>query len=284
MTHEASMLGTEAKLFDVSQVLGQEGLISARNDPHCVAVIRGQCSQRGDNSLTGDGRGWFSHNGCECAVVVEHEEALSGIPVRLEHKGPVEKRGRDGVLGAAEDIDQPVQERTDPALHILGSDVFVQRFLHGLSLFVAHCQCVVDLVSDTGEVPRVDVNRVLEAARSTAEFGQDQGSIVLALGDNILQGGCVHAISNRGYQSDVCSPQQRKVFVLAQVLGEVLHWLIPEVTVCAGNTADQFVHSAGNLVLVSLCVLLDRGRAGDLNKHHLLVPIGVQLEKALKSH
>ncbi|SPQ25681.1 5aea1791-de3b-44bd-b511-1c7ceda42855 [Thermothielavioides terrestris] len=282
--HETAVLRTETELGDVAEVLHQEILVAARNDPDGIVAVSGQGLQAGDDALRRDCRAGLSDDGGQGAVVVEHEQALLGGAVLAEQRRPVEqRRGRD-VLPAAEHRHQPAQEAGNPVLHVLAGDVREQALLHGLALFLGHRERVVDLPGDASQIPRVDVNGVLERAGRAAELGQDQGPGRLALADYVFERRGVHAVSHRRNEADVGSAQQREVLVLADVLREVQHGREADGPIGAVDLHDQLVDAARDFILGVLFLLFDAGRRRHLDQHHLVAPLGIQLEEALERH
>ncbi|GJC91258.1 hypothetical protein ColKHC_00084 [Colletotrichum higginsianum] len=281
--HEAAVLGAEADAGDVAEVLLQELLVAARDDPDGVPLVAGEGLERLQNALRGHGGAGLADDGGEGAVVVEHEEALAGVAVRLEHEGAVQKGRGVGVLLGAEDVDVLADKVVDPALDVARGDVVVEARLHGHALLGGHGEGVVDLDGDAREVPGVDVDGVLEGASGAAELGQDEGPVALALADDVLHARRVHAVADRGDEANVGGAQQGKVLVLAQVLGVVLDGGEAEAAVHAVDAHDELVDARGDAALgVVVLLLLDARGRRDLDQHHLLAPVGVHFEEALK--
>ncbi|GKT50494.1 uncharacterized protein ColSpa_10675 [Colletotrichum spaethianum] len=281
--HEAAVLGAEAQAGDVAEVLLQKLLVAARDDPDGVPLVAGEGLEGLQDALRGDGGAGLADDGGEGAVVVEHEEALAGVAVGLEHEGAVEQgRGVDVLLGA-EDVDVLADKVVDPALDVAGGDVVVEARLHGHALVGGHGEGVVDLDGDAAQVPGVDVDGVLEAAGGAAELGQDEGAVALALADDVLHARRVHAVADRGDEANVGGAQQGEVLVLAEVLGVVLDGGEAEAAVHAVDAHDELVDAGGDAALgVVVLLLLDAGGGGDLDQHDLFAPVGVHFEEALK--
>ncbi|GJC77235.1 hypothetical protein ColLi_00073 [Colletotrichum liriopes] len=281
--HEAAVLGAEAQAGDVAQVLLQELLVPARDDPDGVPLVAREGLEGLQDALRGDGGAGLADDGGQGAVVVEHEEALAGVAVRLEHDGAVEQGRRVDVLLGAEDVDVLADKVVDPALHVAGGDVVVQARLHGHALLGRHGEGVVDLDGDAAQVPRVDVDGVLEAAGGAAELGQDEGPVALALADDVLHARRVHAVADGGDEANVGGAQEGKVLVLAEVLGVVLDGGEAEAAVHAVDAHDELVDAGGDAALgVVVLFLLDARGRGDLDQHDLFAPVGVHFEEALK--
>ncbi|GKT82231.1 LOW QUALITY PROTEIN: hypothetical protein Ct61P_00081 [Colletotrichum tofieldiae] len=281
--HEAAVLGAEAQAGDVAQVLLQELLVPARDDPDGVPLVAREGLEGLQDALRGDGGAGLADDGGQGAVVVEHEEALAGVAVRLEHDGAVEQGRRVDVLLGAEDVDVLADKVVDPALHVAGGDVVVQARLHGHALLGRHGEGVVDLDGDAAQVPRVDVDGVLEAAGGAAELGQDEGAVALALADDVLHARRVHAVADGGDEANVGGAQEGKVLVLAEVLGVVLDGGEAEAAVHAVDAHDELVDAGGDAALgVVVLFLLDARGRGDLDQHDLFAPVGVHFEEALK--
>ncbi|TKW53368.1 hypothetical protein CTA1_7662 [Colletotrichum tanaceti] len=281
--HEAAVLGAEADAGDVAEVLLQKLLVAARDDPDGISLVAGEGLERLQDALRGYGGAGLADDGGEGAVVVEHEEALAGVAVRLEHEGAVEQGGGVGVLLGAEDVDVLADKVVDPALDVARGDVVVEARLHGHALLGGHGEGVVDLDGDAREVPGVDVDGVLEGAGGAAELGQDEGPVALALADDVLHARRVHAVADRGDEANVGGAQQGKVLVLAEVLGVVLDGGEAEAAVHAVDAHDELVDARGDAALgVVVLLLLDARGRRDLDQHDLLAPVGVHFEEALK--
>src|SRR4051794_18861587 len=97
------MLGTETQLADMAEMLGEEILITSRDDPHRVARIGGKRLQTREEALGGHRGTRLAYDGSECAVVVKHEQPFLGVAVLFQHRCAIKERGRHNVLPVCQD-------------------------------------------------------------------------------------------------------------------------------------------------------------------------------------
>lgn len=284
MLHETAVLGREAKLRNVTQVLLQEHLVSSRDDPNGVLGVGRQQLQRVDEALRGHGSARLAHDRRQGTVIVKHEQTFVGRPVLGEEEGTV-KQGRGiGRARVTQDVVHLADKLGDPRLDVVLGDVAVQAGLHSLTLLIRHGEGGIDLLCHAAEVPGVDVDGVTQTTGCATELGEDKRGMVLLLTHNVLQTSRVHAVTDRGDEADVARPQQRKVLILVEILGVVLDRRESKTAVHAIDAHNELVDARGHLgvVLELILVSFDAGGRGDLDEHHLFTPLGVHLEEALK--
>ena len=76
MTHETAVFSTEAQFLNITQVMTQEVLIAATDDPDGISVIGGERLQGTNESISRDCRLWIPHDRSKGTIVIEHEKTL----------------------------------------------------------------------------------------------------------------------------------------------------------------------------------------------------------------
>ena len=91
--------------------------------------------------------------------------------------------------------EEAVEEHEGPGADSIRDHMLVQLQVLVLALVDRHLEGFVDRPGNAHQIPRVDVNGAGQSARGTGEFGQNQGTVVTLLADNILETRGVHAVT-----------------------------------------------------------------------------------------
>src|SRR3979490_632559 len=101
--------------------------------------------------------------------------------------------------------------------------MLIQASMHCFLFLRVHCQGKVYLLSNTRQVPGIDVYCVLQTSGCPREFRKDEWPMIVSLAHNIFQNGRVHSVTNASNQANVCSSKKGKIFLLREVLRVVLN-------------------------------------------------------------
>ena len=118
-----------------------------------------------------------------------------------------------GVL-VSDILEQLSQDRPGPSVTSVAGDTFEELSVFLLFLLFGHVQSVVDSLGDTEQVVRVDLKSRVERSGGAHELRKDQRRFVsLILTEDELHRRGVHAVSQRGDQSEVGHRQEAEVLV-----------------------------------------------------------------------
>ena len=167
-----------------------------------------------------------------------------------------------------------------PYLRRVRHDVVVVLPVPLPALGVRQRQRVPDRRGDVRHVPGVDQNRPgAERLRRAGKLGQHQHAGVVGLARHELVGDQVHAVAQRGHETDVCDRVEGREFGKAELAVEVVDGDVGQGAVVAVDPSDDLVDKTPQPA-----VLWHVGPARHRNLHqqHLVPPLRVLLQELLE--
>jgi hypothetical protein len=221
-------------------------------------------------------------------IVVEEHEPLLGLGVAVGQSRHVERGSLVGSVFTTNVLEQLLDNGSSPGVTGVADNRLVKLGVAHVLLLVGHGQTLVDGVSDTKQVVRVDLESLRKARGGTHELRENQRRLVgLVLAENKLHRGGVHAVTETGDQGKVGNREQGKVLVALNSLVAtvssvdegyllVVHWSEVKRTVGAVDVADKLGNEALKLGG------LGESWGSDLNEDDLATPLGVGEEELFK--